>query len=55
MLTVDPPGQLPRRASFPMRNAIIAALADALVVIEAGERSGSLITAAAAARRIAPP
>lgn len=35
----------PRPLNFPKRNRIVAALADAVVVVQAGERSGALVTA----------
>jgi len=38
------PGTPPRPHHFPRRNRIMAALADLLVVVEAGRRSGALIT-----------
>ena len=43
-----PDGTAPRRHNFPARNYTMAALSDVVVVVEAGEGSGALITAEAA-------
>jgi DNA processing protein len=40
-----PPDAKPSRGTFPRRNRIISALADATIVVEAPARSGALITA----------
>lgn len=49
IVTEFPPGTAPRAAHFPLRNRLISALARAVVVVEARERSGSLVTAGHAA------
>jgi DNA processing protein len=45
MLTEFPSGTKPDRENFPQRNRIVAGMADATVVIEAGIKGGALITA----------
>jgi DNA processing protein len=49
VVTEFAPGVPPLRAFFPLRNRLISGLARALVVVEARERSGSLVTARHAA------
>jgi DNA processing protein len=48
LLSEQPPGSLATAGSFPERNRIIAALACMTIVVEAGRKSGALITAARA-------
>jgi len=47
LVSMLPLGSEPRAHTFPQRNPIIAALADAVIVVEADVRSGSLSTARA--------
>ena len=49
------PGAQPRKGSFPVRNTVIAGLADVVVVVEAGLASGTLHTVRAHASRCGRP
>src|SRR3990172_8171962 len=51
LLTEYPLGVRPEAGNFPVRNRIVAGLARAVVVVEAGEASGALITADFAAEQ----
>ncbi len=51
LLSEWPPGTPPEAFRFPLRNRILAALSEVLVVVESRERGGSLITAQAAIER----
>lgn len=45
LITEAPPGTMPQARHFPRRNRLIAGLTQGCLVIEAAERSGTLITA----------
>lgn len=51
IVTEFPPGSAPRAGHFPLRNRLISALGLAVIVVEARERSGSLVTAGHAAEQ----
>lgn len=44
LISEYPPGAEPARHTFPERNRIISGLSSAVVVVEAGEKSGTMIT-----------
>ena len=54
LVSEAPPGTPPEAYRFPLRNRIIAALAEVVVVVESRERGGSLITAQPPAERGIP-
>lgn len=51
LVSMFPRGMTPRPFTFTKRNELISALADAVIVVEADLRSGSLSTAAAACKQ----
>lgn len=51
LISEYPPGTEPKSFNFPVRNRIMSALADAVAVISAGVKSGTLITARLAAEQ----
>lgn len=51
LLSEFPPGTAPTAHRFPLRNRIIAAISEVLVVVESGHRGGSMITVREAMKR----
>ena len=54
LLSEAPPGTAPEAYRFPMRNRVIAALSEVVVVVESREQGGSLITVTEAIERNVP-
>jgi len=54
LLSEAPPGTPPEAYRFPMRNRVIAALSEIVVVVESREQGGSLITVNEAIERNVP-
>ncbi len=54
LLSESPPGTPPEAHRFPLRNRIVAALSEVVIVVESRERGGSLITASEAIDRGVP-
>lgn len=54
LLSESPPGTPPEPHRFPLRNRIVAALSEVVIVVESRERGGSLITASLAVERDVP-
>ena len=51
LISLHPPAYVPRPYDFPRRNGLISALAESVVIVEAGKQSGALITAVCAAEQ----